>query len=89
MLFNYILIKLFTKKIHPQSHPEIFIPLFQMTKVVSIMGTDVGDLNLIINNTDLGVFLRERKTNVQNKDKCSWHRYSQQRTWKQLKHVTN
>lgn len=86
MLFNYTLIKLFIKKIHPQSHPEIFIPLFQMTKKVSLMGTD---LNIIINNTDLGVFLREMKTNVQNKDKCSWYHYSQQRTWKQLKHVTN
>ena len=71
---NCLLCKLYLNKVGfkkavPQIHAEISRPLSQLMEYVQKIGK--GDLNNIINKTDLDIFSREMKTYVQNKDKCS------------------
>lgn len=76
---NCILCKLYLnkvgfKKVVPQIHAEISIPLSQLIEQVQNIGK--GDPNNIISQIDLDISSREMKTYVQNKDKCSWCLYS-------------
>ena len=50
------------KKVVPQIHAEISIPLSQLIEQVQNIGK--GDLNNIINQTDLDISSREMKTYV-------------------------
>ena len=74
MLCKLYLNKVGLKQVVSQIYAEISIPLSQLIEQVQKIGK--GDLNNIINKTDLDIFPREMKTYVQNKDKRSWCLYS-------------